>query len=279
MILTPRYDGPVILAIEGALDDQLAPVVRQRRRMETMLTDLTDDQWATPSRCDGWTVRDVAAHLIGVNSFWHGSITAGLAGNPTRFLAAFDPAATPPAMVAGMSALAPGEVLQQFIASNDSFLGVIEGLDDEGWATLAESPPGHVAIRLVAQHALWDAWVHERDIALPLSLVSAVEDDEVRSCLCYAAAISPTLALGWGREVAGTFAVEATGPDQSFVVEVGQSVALRYGPPDSGTPCLRGDAVALIEALSIRTPMPPSTPPEWTTLLAGLATAFDTAAD
>jgi hypothetical protein len=43
-------------------------------------------------------------------------------------------------------------------------------------------------------------------------------------------------------------------------------------PP--GVPCLRGDAVALVEALTIRAPMPPTTPPEWLELLDGLATAF-----
>ena len=99
MKLTPRYDRPPIIEIAGAPDDQLAPVVRQRRRFEAMLADLGDDGWSAPSRCSGWTVHDVIAHLVGVNTFWEASVSAGAAGTPTRILTGFDPAATPPLMV------------------------------------------------------------------------------------------------------------------------------------------------------------------------------------
>ena len=39
-----------------AIDDQ-------RRRTADLLEQLTDEQWQHPSLCEGWTVRDVAAHL------------------------------------------------------------------------------------------------------------------------------------------------------------------------------------------------------------------------
>ena len=39
-------------------------VVDERRRLAARLDTLTDEQWATPSLCAGWTVRDVAAHLV-----------------------------------------------------------------------------------------------------------------------------------------------------------------------------------------------------------------------
>ena len=52
-------------------------------------------------------------------------------------MAAFDPAATPELFVAPMRELRPQEVLDRYVASNDSFLEVVEGLDDSGWATLA----------------------------------------------------------------------------------------------------------------------------------------------
>jgi len=35
----------------------------QRTGLTTLLDDLSDDEWRGPSLCDGWTVRDVAAHL------------------------------------------------------------------------------------------------------------------------------------------------------------------------------------------------------------------------
>jgi uncharacterized protein (TIGR03083 family) len=38
-------------------------VSAERRRLADHVADLTDGQWATPSLCSAWTVRDVVAHL------------------------------------------------------------------------------------------------------------------------------------------------------------------------------------------------------------------------
>lgn len=275
MILAPRYDGPTVLFVDGHPSDQLEPLVRQRRRMTSMLETLTDQGWATASRCAGWTVRDVVAHLVGVNAFWRGSIRAGLAVTPTRVLAAFDPAATPPSMVEAMSSLTTRQVFDEFVSTTDALLDTVTRLTDEQWSTIAESPAGHVPIRLLAQHALWDSWVHERDVAIPLGIAAAIEGDELQSCLQYSAAVGPVLGSGLGRSCAGVFAVEATDPSIRFVLDIGESVSVRDEAAAVAVPCLRGDAVELTEALSLRAPMPATTPIEWTNLVAGLATAFD----
>ena len=49
----------------GVLDeDQVwAAIDDQRRRTADLLDGLTEDQWRHASLCDGWSVRDVAAHL------------------------------------------------------------------------------------------------------------------------------------------------------------------------------------------------------------------------
>src|ERR1700681_3401906 len=161
MKLSPRYDGPTILSFDGPADDQRAPVIRQRRRMEALLVDLNEDEWRSESRCDGWTVQDVVAHVVGVNTFWEASMRAGLDGAATRVLASFDPVAHPALMVDAMRTCSPREVFDQFVASNNAFLEAVATLDEHGWSTLAETPAGHVPIRLLVHHALWDAWVHE----------------------------------------------------------------------------------------------------------------------
>jgi uncharacterized protein (TIGR03083 family) len=273
-LIRPRYDGPPLISIAGEPGDQLAPVTRQRRRFETMLESLSESDWSSPTRCESWTVQDVVAHLVGVNAFWHASVRAGLAGTPTRVLAGFDPATTPDLMVAPMRELAPKEILAQFVSSNDAFLGVLAELDQSGWETVAESPPGHVPIRLLAAHALWDSWIHERDIAIPLGLTPPVEPDEVASCLRYAAALSPAFLISAGHTLAGRFAVEATDPSVCCVLDVGESVSVRDDKAPPEAPCLRGHAVTLVEALSIRAPLSPASQPEWLALLQGLATAF-----
>lgn len=44
-------------------DEVWAAIDSERRRTADLLGQLSDDEWAQPSLCDGWTVRDVAAHL------------------------------------------------------------------------------------------------------------------------------------------------------------------------------------------------------------------------
>ena len=275
MILSPRYEGPVVLAMSGPVDDQLLPVTRQRRRMGQMLAGLTPEQWRAPSRCAGWTVQDVVVHLNAVNPFWQMSIELGLAGVPSRFLATFDPAATPALMVGGAGELEPDDVLDRFLATNDALLAVLASLDRSQWSVAAEAPPGHVPIRLLAQHALWDCWVHERDIVLPLGEVAVLEADEVRSCLRYAAAVSPALAMGLGG--AARRFVRGRGDRTRCRV---RGARRRVGRARRRRRSLRpavpaGNAVDLVEALTLRAPLPDDAPGEWRRLLGGLGAAFD----
>ena len=45
-------------------DDVYALATRNRLLAVGMFAGLTDEQWATPSLCAGWTVREVCAHLV-----------------------------------------------------------------------------------------------------------------------------------------------------------------------------------------------------------------------
>jgi uncharacterized protein (TIGR03083 family) len=276
MQISPRYDGEPILSIEGSADDQRVPLLRQRRRMAAALGALTDDQWAHPSRCEGWSVQDVIAHLVGTNAFWALSIRSGLAGEPTRFLASFDPMATPAQMVAPMRVLAPSEVLEQFVETNQALFDAVAEVDDAGWSMLAEAPPGHLPIRLVAHHALWDSWVHERDVLLPLGIAPDEEADEVVSCLRYVAALAPAFGITADAAQRGALVIDAVDPDTCVVVEVDGSVAVHTGPAPADALRLTGGAVDLVDVLSIRAPLTHPVPEHQRWLVAGLAEVFDT---
>ena len=59
MRLTPRYGSNPIITLDGSPADILTPVTRQRRRLADALASFTDEQWAQPSRCAGWSNRMV----------------------------------------------------------------------------------------------------------------------------------------------------------------------------------------------------------------------------
>jgi hypothetical protein len=45
------------------LDDAWHAIDEQRLTVAALLEELNDQEWTQPSLCEGWTVRDVAAHL------------------------------------------------------------------------------------------------------------------------------------------------------------------------------------------------------------------------
>ncbi len=273
MQISPRYEGAPVLDVEFT-GDPVGPLVRQRRRLADVLRPLTDEQWAAPSRCEGWTVQDVVCHLIGTDGFWTLSFAAGLKGEPTRFLAGFDPVATPAQMVGGMRSLTPAEVLAQFVEKATNLEEVLMQVEASQWGVLAEAPPGHLRLRVAALHALWDGWVHERDILIPLGLAPAEEADELDLVLRYAVGLSPAFVCTTGSHNTAVLSVTATDPAVALLVEVGDRVRVHDGTAPDG-PRIAGRAVELIEGLSHRGEFAHglSTDDAW--LLDGLRQVFD----
>ena len=272
MQISPRYDGPPALVLELSQPDVSVPLLRQRQRLADELDGFDEAQWSTPSRCEGWTARDVVAHLVGTNQFWALSITAALGGAPTRFLASFDPVATPAQMVDATSAKSAAEVLADYVEANEALTAAVGAITD--WSVAGEAPPGHVSLTAVCLHALWDAWIHERDILLPLGLTQTEEPDEVSGCLAYSSAIGPALAATSGERRSGTFCVAATNPAVDLTVTCGETVHVRSGVVD-GAPRLSGEAVDLVEGLTYRAPLRHGLADEHAWMLAGLDAVFD----
>ena len=255
MRLTPRYEGPPALVFDPAGDPSV-PLFRQRRRLAATVATFDADQWAAPSRCAGWTNRDVISHLVTTNSFWATSITAGRAGEPTRFLPGFDPVVTPAQLVEATPFIGTTDLLAKFVATNDAIEQALDGVDADGWEVMAEAPAGHLALSAVASHALWDAWVHERDICLPLGLAVPEEADEVTTSLRFVAGLGPAFLAISGSTRIGAFAVRATDLDRTLVVDVGPTVVVREATVALGLPTVAGGAVALTEAFSLRAEPP-----------------------
>ncbi len=277
MKLTPIYGDTPILAIEPGVVDPVGPMNRQRERLADSLAELDQAQWTAPSRCAGWSGQDVMTHLITTNRFWTFSINLGLAGTPSRFLADFDPVASPAQMVADTPEITPAETLAQFVESNAALATAAASIGDRLWTTLGEAPPGHISLGALALHALWDSWIHERDIFLPLGIEPTQDDEELRACLVYAAALSPAFAASTNDGRSAAISIQATRPDIAFVVDVGRTVTVRAGAARSGAVTVAGGTLALIEAMSFRGPWPVTIAPDDQWLFDGLGKVFDQA--
>lgn len=274
MQLSPRYGADPIIVLDGEPEAIVAPLVRQRRRLADVVGGFGAEQWQAPTRCEGWVAKDVVSHLNVTNGFWLASVLGALAGEPTRILEGFDPKATPAAMAEADAASSVDDVRQQFVATTRDLCDAAEGLTAEQLTLTGEAPPGHVALSAVLHHALWDSWIHERDILLPTGVEPEVHDDEVACSLRYVASLSPALALTRDPGRRGRFAIAATDPDQYFVVEADGHVTVRHDEP-SGMAGLVGDAADLVDALSVRAPMPSRLLPDDQWMVDGLAEVFE----
>jgi uncharacterized protein (TIGR03083 family) len=273
--ISPRYDANPIVVLDGDPSAVGAPMLRQRRRFVSTLSSLPAAAWSAPSRCAEWTVQDVVAHLVVVDQFWSMSIASGRGGSPTRVLDGFDPKNGPAAMVAAGRGTAPADTLAAFVDASSAFCASVEALDDTGWLAIAESPAGHVTISALAYHALWDAWVHERDVMLPLGMTPEEEPDEIIASLRYAAALSPGFALQTDPARTGALGIVTTDPNARISVVVDGNVRVTDGDAPSGALTIEGDAVEILEALSVRAPLRPPVPAEHAWLVAELSTVFE----
>lgn len=276
MQISPRYDGSPVIELDVPPADIRTPFLRQRRRLLATLASLDDDGWRHQSRCDAWTTHGVVTHLVSTDGFWGISLASGLAGEPTRFLQGFDPQASPAALVESKHDVPWTETLDEFRAATERLCETVEELTDDDLVRLAEAPPGHVSVAAVLHHALWDCWVHERDITVPLGLAPAPEDDEVVACLRYALALAPAFGIVHGDpDRRGVLGLDVTGPAAAFHATIDGSVVVREGPAPGGAPTLTGDALELLEALSTRTALEHDLGADDRWMVEGLLTVFD----
>lgn len=278
MKVSPRYDTEPIIRLDGAPEAVGEPLLRQRRRFADVLSSMSPDQWATPSRCEGWRVQDVVAHLADTDQFWNLSITSGVSGAPTRMLDGFDPKATPAALVDAKRDATPADTLASFRRASEALCATVESLDDDRWNALAEAPVGHVTVSAAAHHALWDSWVHERDVLVPLGMAQDEEPDEIVAILRYVASLSPAFALQSPAPPTGTLVLDVTRPEACVVVRVDDHVSVTDGDAPEGAFVLTGDAVEVLEALSVRAPWPQPIPEDKAWLVAGISEVFESTA-
>lgn len=277
MELTPLYGNSPVITLDGDPADIVEPAIRQRRRLAAALSSFDEAQWKHPSRCEGWSSRDVIVHLDSTNAFWTFSLAQGIKGEPTQLLASFDPVASPAELVAGSQNVSSAEVLERFVASTTAFTDLIASISGNDWAMLAEAPPGHLNLSAVIHHALWDSWIHERDILLPLGIQADEEPDEIVASLRYVAALGAGFGITQGDIRRGVLALNVTDSDVDIVIDIGNQVAVRAATADADL-LLEGRAVDLLEALSIRAPMDQPIPAQHAWMLSGFLETFDVAA-
>ncbi len=210
--------------------------------------DLTTAQWATPSRCPGWTVQDNLAHLVGTERMLSGHPAPE--GDPGGDHVLNPLAAGNEKWVDSLRAISGPEVLAAFQEISASRLATLNAMSDEefvavGWTPIGESPYGRFM-----QIRVYDAWLHLQDCREPLGLpgdesglVAEISVDEVGSAMGF------IIGKKGGAPDGSRIEVTLTGPiERTLRVEVdgrAKAVEVLSGPPTATLAMTSTDFLAL----------------------------------
>jgi uncharacterized protein (TIGR03083 family) len=156
-----------------ASSDPWPMIHTERRALIADLEPLTEAQWATPSLCAGWSVRDVLAHMTATAKMTPPRFFARFAGSGFRFNAMV---AKEVAVEAGDS---PADALGRFKAQLDS----------------TTHPPGPI------DAMLGEAVLHGEDIRRPLGITHGYPPEAVTRCADFYK--GSNLLLGTKKRIAG----------------------------------------------------------------------------
>lgn len=173
--------------------------------LNSLLADLTDDQWSTQSLCPDWDVAGVVMHLIAVEEMLLGRAPSEFAERlPFEEIAGFTDA---------MAALSQEELVSKFAAVTAARKAELAEMSNEDFATPVMTPVGPGTYGRFMDIRVFDFWVHEQDIRTPLDLPGHEDGpaaersiDEIRMSMPYIAGKRVGVADG------SSLRVQLTGP-------------------------------------------------------------------
>ncbi len=191
--------------------------VEELGRFESLVRSLDEGEWSQPTRCAGWSVGDVTAHVVGTLRDIADGRLEGLT-TPERVAAQVDE----------RKGRSPAQLADELHDVTKVVVDIGAGIDDSAWVTPA--PAGLAASLGEGIEALWyDAYVHGDDIRAATARPS-VRGPGLRASVSHLSDLltakqwgPATLALddleefpvsGGGRRVTGdplTFVLAATG--------------------------------------------------------------------
>jgi uncharacterized protein (TIGR03083 family) len=123
----------------------------------------SDTEWALPTECPGWDVKDQLSHLIGIEQAIMGE-PAPTWSEPLGEHVKNDFAATNEPYVAVRRARYGPAVLAEFVAVTATRLAQLDDLGAAEWAAIGWSPMGQVPHAEFMTARVYDSWVHEQDV-------------------------------------------------------------------------------------------------------------------
>jgi uncharacterized protein (TIGR03083 family) len=164
---------------EAPVRDVRPIIAEERRCLVHLLDDLSPDEWTRPSAAPGWTVRDIALHLLHDDLRW---LTLGRDGDVSSLIDMSDRrefvrllAANNQRWIDGAQGLSPRVVTELLAWAGDQVDAHDRSQDllGEGWVSWASDGPVPYWFNLAQEFT--ERWVHQQQMR---EAVGRVEDHE-----------------------------------------------------------------------------------------------------
>jgi uncharacterized protein (TIGR03083 family) len=163
------------------------------RSIDVLLGALPDEKWTLPTPNTEWDIKDLAAHLSGLESMFLGFPQPDPpAGWTTRHAGLHQ--VTEAGVVARRS-WSNEEVLQELRTASDAQLDRLRSLDEAGWQEPTIGPLGMTSMTNFADIRLSDLYVHLLDLRFALGLPLRSTEEPTAESLVVGRAVRLT---GWG---------------------------------------------------------------------------------
>lgn len=133
--------------------------------VDAVATGLTDELWQAPTPLPGWSVHDVVAHLVGVESMLQGAETPEADIDvSTRKHVRNDIGVLNERWVRKLRGLSHAELLDEFRKVTAGRRRALAEMSDDEWNAVTATPAGPDSYGRFMRVRIFDCWMHEQDI-------------------------------------------------------------------------------------------------------------------
>jgi uncharacterized protein (TIGR03083 family) len=203
------------------MQSQLAAYADALRDVLAVAESVGADEWALPTACPGWSVREQVAHVLAVER--------QLSGEPAPpRLETYPPHVRSPSgehMEAGIAALrdlSPAELVTRLAGSVDVRLAQLRVLDPDPATTVSGTLGTQVPLARFVPIRVLDLWTHEQDLRQAVGRAGGLDGSPARLSRDTMVGFLPHVVSEAGAPAGTTIALEVTGPlAVSVTVSVG----------------------------------------------------------
>jgi len=247
------HDGDVHTVLDASPDEVTAALSRLWRRVLDGIDAIPAAQWEAPTRCSEWAVVDIVNHLADMAALGAQAVLNAATGQPpSGILTGFNPQ-TAPKQLTDAAVRDPDVARARIHAALEAPLAVLDGAGPEFEALQVETPLGAQPYAVALMHVIWDVWLHERDLFLPLGMPVPEREDEARLVALYTLRLAGFFQWFAQREAHVTLALHgATDSVMRLDVRSDEVLVSIVDDVHDTDNLLRGDAVTALDALSGR---------------------------